>query len=213
MARVLVEVDIQAGLMESLELEWRGQVTIQKIDYQGIPFHCNSCRRTGHLRRDCPFPSGGGFLEDSMDSPITDQYMSEGDTEEMGAYTTGNEENFTDLLSGSFNGKLRYYCPSLYYKLSSWECDYLEKSFHSTILEPVRDGISKVSSDCVEACFDTAGISVVSPHSVHSFTVLEENILQARGDCDAISRMVPATSELEPRIRWDCYFHTGSFGY
>jgi len=88
----------------------------------------------------------------------------------------------------------------MYYKLSSWERDYLEKSFHSTILEPVRDDISKVSSDCVEAYFDTAGNFVVSPHSVHSFTVLEKNILQAGGDCDAISRMVPPTSELEPHV-------------
>jgi hypothetical protein len=61
MARVLVELDLHAGLMESLELEWCGQVMVQRLDYQGLPFRCNSCRRTGHLRNDCPFSTGGGF--------------------------------------------------------------------------------------------------------------------------------------------------------
>lgn len=32
MAQVLVEIDIHTGLMETLELEWRGQVTLQILD-------------------------------------------------------------------------------------------------------------------------------------------------------------------------------------
>jgi hypothetical protein len=54
MARVLVELDIHASLMDSLELEWRGQVMVQCLDYQGLPFCCTSCRRTRHLRKDFP---------------------------------------------------------------------------------------------------------------------------------------------------------------
>jgi hypothetical protein len=68
MARVLVEIDIHAGLMESLELEWRGQIMIQRLDYLGIPFRCSHCRQTGHLRNDCTYRSGFGRSEDHLDA-------------------------------------------------------------------------------------------------------------------------------------------------
>jgi hypothetical protein len=38
MARVLVELDLHAGLMDSIELEWRGHVMVQRLDYLGLPF-------------------------------------------------------------------------------------------------------------------------------------------------------------------------------
>jgi hypothetical protein len=53
MGKVLVEIDIHSGLLESLEIEWRGHTVTQRLDYLGIPFRCSTCRRTGHLRRDC----------------------------------------------------------------------------------------------------------------------------------------------------------------
>jgi hypothetical protein len=53
MARIYVEIDIQAGLPEILEIDWRNQLITQRLDYLGIPFRCSLCRRTGHLRRDC----------------------------------------------------------------------------------------------------------------------------------------------------------------
>jgi hypothetical protein len=53
MARILVEMDIHAGLPETLDIIWRGRTMTQRLDYLGIPFRCTSCRRTGHLRRDC----------------------------------------------------------------------------------------------------------------------------------------------------------------
>jgi hypothetical protein len=46
MAKVLVEVDIHAGLLESLEIDWRGHILVQRLDYLGIPFRCTLCRRT-----------------------------------------------------------------------------------------------------------------------------------------------------------------------
>jgi hypothetical protein len=51
--KILVEIDIHGGLPEVLEVEWRGQRILQRLDYMGIPFHCSLCRCTGHLRRDC----------------------------------------------------------------------------------------------------------------------------------------------------------------
>jgi hypothetical protein len=51
MEKVLVEVDIHAGLLETLEIEWRGHLLVQRLDYLGIPFRCSLCRRTRHLRK------------------------------------------------------------------------------------------------------------------------------------------------------------------
>jgi hypothetical protein len=54
MGKVMVEIDTSSGLPESLEILWRGRRHLQPLDYLGIPFRCNLCRATGHLRRSCP---------------------------------------------------------------------------------------------------------------------------------------------------------------
>jgi hypothetical protein len=43
--KIMVEIDLQKGLPEFLEIEWRGIVHIQKLDYWGIPFHVWFARR------------------------------------------------------------------------------------------------------------------------------------------------------------------------
>lgn len=53
LAKIYVEVDVQVGLPEVLEIDWRGQMISQDLDFLGLPFRCSFCRRTGHLRRDC----------------------------------------------------------------------------------------------------------------------------------------------------------------
>jgi hypothetical protein len=52
--KVLVELDTSTGLPETLEISWRGRKLQQPLDYLGIPFRCNICRETGHLRCSCP---------------------------------------------------------------------------------------------------------------------------------------------------------------
>ena len=51
MARVLVEVELHVGLLETLDIEWRDQLYVQRMDYLGILFRCSLCRRTGHLHK------------------------------------------------------------------------------------------------------------------------------------------------------------------
>jgi len=53
MGKILVEMDVHNGLLEGLDIEWRGKTCGQKLDYLGIPFQCTICRRTRHLRKDC----------------------------------------------------------------------------------------------------------------------------------------------------------------
>jgi hypothetical protein len=38
MGRILVEVDIHSGLLETLEIQWRDQLYTQRLDYMGLPF-------------------------------------------------------------------------------------------------------------------------------------------------------------------------------
>lgn len=59
MGKILVAVDIHSGLLETIDIQWRGHTICQKLDYMGLPFQCTFCRKTGHLRSDCR-----GFSED-----------------------------------------------------------------------------------------------------------------------------------------------------
>jgi hypothetical protein len=47
-ARVMVEIDIHDGLLECLDIDWRGKIYRQRLDYLGIPFRCAICKKTGH---------------------------------------------------------------------------------------------------------------------------------------------------------------------
>ena len=38
MAKVLVEIDIHARLLETLEIEWKGHLFSQRLDYLSLPF-------------------------------------------------------------------------------------------------------------------------------------------------------------------------------
>jgi hypothetical protein len=72
MAKVLVEVDVHAGLLEVLEIEWQGLLFVQHLDYLGLPFRCTICRQTGHLRKECPNIFSSLVDDDSSDELLGD---------------------------------------------------------------------------------------------------------------------------------------------
>jgi hypothetical protein len=130
MARVLVELDLHAGLMDSIELEWRGQVSVQRLDYLGLSFRCSSCRQTGHLRKDC-HPSFAPEEDDDQFSGSPNlHYMDEIPVgpNPLGAGATEDLEENLDGAPNTLLGKLNFYCPSLFLKLSLWERDFLGNS-------------------------------------------------------------------------------------
>ena len=55
MARVLVNIDLREGLSEYLDME-EGIISLQPLDYEGVPFRCRRCRKYGHTMKFCNFP-------------------------------------------------------------------------------------------------------------------------------------------------------------
>lgn len=60
MARILVHMDTRPGLEEVIEIYHSHVTRKQILDYEGVPFRCHRCHKTGHLFKDCPLNSGGG---------------------------------------------------------------------------------------------------------------------------------------------------------
>jgi hypothetical protein len=109
--KILVEVDIHLGLLETLEIEWRSQAMSQHLDYLGIPFRCSFCRKMGHLWRDCK-----GFVEeeeseDSMLWKATREHSPEVDSFEIGAHHSAQEETSLVEPTNTFSGKLKTIFP------------------------------------------------------------------------------------------------------
>ena len=78
-------MDITQGLPENLEIEWRGRRLIQSLDYMRVPFRCNICHSTAHLRRDCKGPVE---TELEPEEPYPD-YITQDTSTETGFYGTG----------------------------------------------------------------------------------------------------------------------------
>jgi hypothetical protein len=54
--KILENLDLRDGLVESLEL-WRGQSLHKQIlDYVGVPFRCIQCHKYGHVVVDYQLP-------------------------------------------------------------------------------------------------------------------------------------------------------------
>jgi hypothetical protein len=137
-----------------------------------------------------------GVSEDSLESHSKEQYMSEGDTEEVGDFTSGPVEDSTELLSGTFIGKLRFYCPSLYFKLSSWERDFLDKSFPTTTLPTTEVACtSKNSTDNGESSSGSDRNIVATPPVIPSPTLPDVSTLQPMGVIDASTSQISTLPE------------------
>jgi hypothetical protein len=130
MARVLVEVDMHVGLLESLEIDWRGHLFVQRLDYLGVPFRCSLCRSTGHLHKDCHSTQGPPNLEEDWEEPSKDHYMDLEEPQDVRDYAALSEED-EGSSPATFIGKLKSLCPSLYFSLTSWERDQLDSSHSS----------------------------------------------------------------------------------
>jgi len=53
-ARICVEVNLEKGLPEAIKLTIGNWSHIQELDYEQIPFKCNSCHVYGHFAKNCP---------------------------------------------------------------------------------------------------------------------------------------------------------------
>jgi hypothetical protein len=122
LARILVEIDIHEGLSETLDIDWRGHITRQKLDYLGIPFRCTLCRQTGHLRKTCT-----GIAEEDT----SEETMLELSTN-LGSPPTISHLHYPDLSDDSsvpdldsISGKLKNICPTLFSSLTTLELDFI----------------------------------------------------------------------------------------
>jgi len=124
-ARVLVELDIHEGLQESIDIEWQGHTIRQNIDYLGIPFRCTLYKQTGHLQNQCSGRVAKDLSEESMldlstrlDSPCD--------------HSTASLSDFSEVVDSTAlnttTGKLKLFCPSLYFSLTAWERDLIDNS-------------------------------------------------------------------------------------
>ena len=48
-ACILVEIDVSKGLLEKIMLVTPIGSWIQLLDYEGVPFQCRKCHKSGHL--------------------------------------------------------------------------------------------------------------------------------------------------------------------
>jgi hypothetical protein len=122
-AKVLVELDIHEGLLESIDIEWRGHHTRQKLDYLGIPFRCTLCRQTGHLRKHCT-----DFVEEELSEDSLLELSTRIDSPEVNTHATYPDplEAEDSMVLDSISGKLKLVCPTLYSTLTSWEKEQLD---------------------------------------------------------------------------------------
>jgi hypothetical protein len=122
-AKVLVELDIHEGVLESIDIEWRGHNTRQKLDYLGIPFRCTLCRQTGHLGKSCT-----GLVEEEKSEDSMLELSTRLGSPEVNTLPTypGIPEAEDSVDLDSISGKLRQVNPSLYNTLTNWEIEQLD---------------------------------------------------------------------------------------
>jgi hypothetical protein len=138
MAKIYVEIDIQAGLPEILEIDWRGFLFAQRLDYLGIPFRCSICRRIGHLRRDCSKFPPPVTESNPVEETCFDSYISHPDQLDEEAPHLRRDSSF-DPPDDSLVGKIKFLCPSLFNTLSAWDRLFINEKADKILLPELSE--------------------------------------------------------------------------
>jgi hypothetical protein len=128
LGRILVEIDIHSGLLETLDIRWQDRFFSQRLDYLGLPFRCTLCRKTGHLRNSCQ----GYVGEEESDNshlgkmPRCDSPGFVSSAQEVPFLVSSDSSTFSG--SDTLTSKLKAFCPSFFNSLTSWENIALDAS-------------------------------------------------------------------------------------
>ena len=73
-ARICVEVNLEKGLPEAIQLSLGEWCHIQELDYEQIPFKCLQCHVYGHFAKSCPKASqDAGLVKEDDFQPVTNR--------------------------------------------------------------------------------------------------------------------------------------------
>ena len=68
-ARICIEVNLEIGLLEAINLTMAEWYHIQELDYEQLPFKCRYCHGYGHFSRNCKKK-----LDDDLEKEKVDQW-------------------------------------------------------------------------------------------------------------------------------------------
>jgi hypothetical protein len=122
LAWVLVELDLDRGLLDIIDLAIGDSHLFQAVDFWKEPFRCHSCWQTCHLKSKCLLSR-----EHTQSTGQTLSYFEQDEGIGLGPFD-----------SGSFLGKMHFFFPSFFNKLSSDKLDYL-KCNERWVLDIFRD--------------------------------------------------------------------------
>jgi hypothetical protein len=71
-ARICIEVDLEKGLPEAIQLILDGWTYIQTVDYEQLPFKCKYCHEYGHFAKSCPKAS-----QENPENKTSEQWQQE----------------------------------------------------------------------------------------------------------------------------------------
>jgi len=98
---------------------------VQHLDYLGIPFRCTICKRTGHLRHECPNIFVSLADDDSSDEMLGHSATLLEEEQDPLDYPGISSEDNPTAPNTIFVCKLKHFFPKLYFSLSAWEQENL----------------------------------------------------------------------------------------